>query len=413
MSPAGTATGAARRPRAAAAAGHLANLDGLRAVAALSILVFHVASTGGQIRLEGWQWLFNGGQIGVPVFFVLSGFLLYRPWVRSLLEGRPNPRTVGYLIKRALRILPAYWLVIACYMVTAGRAHVAEPQAWIPLLTLTHTYDPASWYDSSLGPAHLGQMWTLVVEAAWYLVLPLIAAALSWWASRAEPTLSAYCRRLLWGLAALAAISPLYSIAIFVPDRHPLLGLWLPRFFAWFALGMALAVLVVWARLEPAGTVARACRTVSASWGVCWLGAAMLFALGASPLAGPLDLLTPDAFWTSEAHIFVNGLCALALVAPVALAPPEGQPGLDAILGNRVMRFLGKISYGIFLWQMLLVVGWFRWTDRAFNGDLPIDLPVLAAATIALATVSHYLVERPFQLLAHRERKPRRPAPPS
>lgn len=391
--------------------GHQDTLDGVRAVAALAVLVYHVASTAGSIiNPEGPRWLFNGGQIGVPIFFALSGLLLYRPWAAAALDGRAAPHTTTYLRKRALRILPAYWAVIVVYMVTAGRDHIGDPATWTSLLTLTHTYLPAAWWDSGLGPAHLGQFWSLVVEVAWYVTLPFTAAVLAWYARRVRTNdIGVRARRLLTGIGVYASLSFLWTVVTFAPAPHPQMGLWLPRYFVWFAIGMALAVVTVWARLDERRPVAALCRAVSDSWAACWAAAAMLYVVAATPATGPLSLQEPDHFWTSTLHLVVFGLCAAALVAPVALAP-AGHPALGAILGNRVMRFLGRISYGVFLWQLLIIVSWYEAADRVFHGDVATDLPLMAAASIAAGTVSYYLVEWPVQRLTRR-RDLVRPAP--
>ncbi|MFB4313250.1 acyltransferase family protein [Actinomadura sp. 21ATH] len=399
-----------------AVSGHQDALDGIRAIAALIVLVYHVAGSSGALHRGGYGWLYNGGQIGVPIFFALSGLLLYRPWAAAVLDpDRPRPSTRTYLRRRAFRILPAYWAAVVCFMVTAGLAHVTDAVSWVSLLTLTHTYIPDPWWGSTLGPAHLGQIWSLTVEAAWYLTLPATAAVLAWYARRSPAgDVGARARRLLRALAVYAALSFAYTAAMFVPEPKPMMGLWLPRFFAWFAIGMALAVVTVWARLEPAGPVPRLCRTVAGSWRACWAAAALLYVIGSTPATGPLDLVTLDVVWTSMLEVLVNGLCAAALVAPVALAS-ERDTAIGAVLGNPVMRFLGRISYSVFLWQMLIVVGWYEWTGRTFRGDVMTDLPLLLAATIAAATVSYYLVERPVQRLSRprrdRDRRPPAPAP--
>ncbi|SNS87569.1 Peptidoglycan/LPS O-acetylase OafA/YrhL, contains acyltransferase and SGNH-hydrolase domains [Actinomadura meyerae] len=391
--------------------GHQDTIDGVRAVAALAVLVFHVASSAGTItNPDGPGWLFNGGQIGVPIFFALSGLLLYRPWAAAALDGRPSPRTITYLRRRVLRIMPAYWAVIVVFMVTAGRDHIGDPVTWASLMTLTQTYVPDAWWPTGLGPSHLGQFWSLAVEVAWYVTLPVTAAVLAWYARRTRThDVGVRARRLLVGIGVYASLSLPWSVVLFVPERQERMGLFLPRYFAWFAIGMALAVVTVWARLDDRRPVAALCRAVSDSWAACWAAAAMLYVVAATPAAGPLSLQDPDVFWTSVLHVVVFGLCAAAFVAPVALAP-AGQPVLGAILGNPVMRFLGRISYGVFLWQLLIIVSWYDAADRTFRGDVATDLPLMAAATIAAGTLSYYLVEWPVQRLARR-RDRARPAP--
>ncbi|MFI0404903.1 acyltransferase family protein [Actinomadura sp. 3N508] len=378
-------------------------LDGIRAVAALGVLVFHVASAAGSIsNPAGARWLFNGGQVGVPIFFILSGLLLYRPWAAAVLGGGPTPRVGEYLWKRFFRIMPALWVVVVVFMLTAGRDHIDDPLTWGTLLTLTQTYVPDPWWNSGLGPAHLGQLWSLVVEVAWYVTLPFTAAVLAWWARRAgSDDVGVRAKRLLAGIGAYAGISLVYTVFMFVPQWHSQMGLWLPRFFVWFAVGMALAVVTVWARLDERRPVAAMCRAVSDSWAACWVAAAMLYVVSATPATGPIGLQYSDSAWTSALHMIVHGLCAAALVAPVALAPPD-HPVFGAVLGNRMMRFLGRISYGLFLWQSLIIVSWYAAMDRGFRGNVATDLPLMAAATIAVATLSYYLVERPSQWVARR-----------
>ncbi|MCW3040659.1 MAG: acyltransferase 3, partial [Solirubrobacterales bacterium] len=93
-------------------------LDGLRALAALSVVTYHAwlytkprVSSGAKRNTSDYWW--HELRLGLVLFFVLSGFLLFTPWVRSVLDGTRSPSTRSYAIKRAGRILPAYWLAIA------------------------------------------------------------------------------------------------------------------------------------------------------------------------------------------------------------------------------------------------------------------------------------------------------------
>lgn len=365
-------------------------LDGVRAIAAFAVLVLHVGSdTGHTLKTGAIAYLFSGGAIGVPVFFTLSGLLLYRPWVAELLEGGAPVRTRGYLWRRALRILPAYWLVVSYVIVVILPAHRSDVWTWLKLFTLTYNYDPHPWWKNFLGPQGLGQIWSLTVEVAWYAALPLTAAALAWYARRGEtvPDPDRRARRLLTGIGVYAASSFAFTIFIFTPGYHPQFGALLPRFFCWFAIGMTLSVVSAWA---PA---ARFRRTIAESWGTCWAIAAVLYCMAASPLTGPTNFAIPDTTWTSEIRLVLYGLVAAFFVTPVALS--DG-PALKSILGNRVMRFLGRISYGIFLWQMAISVSWYDLTGHVpFTGSFLEEFPVIATLTVVVATVSYYLVEQP------------------
>ena len=93
--------------------------DSLRAIAALSIFGFHIAASQLALNDPDFPWL---GQlnVGVPIFFVVSGFLLYRPFVARRAQGRPAPSLGGYAIRRALRIIPAYWVALTVITVWLG-----------------------------------------------------------------------------------------------------------------------------------------------------------------------------------------------------------------------------------------------------------------------------------------------------
>jgi peptidoglycan/LPS O-acetylase OafA/YrhL len=384
--------------------GHQDALDGVRATAAFAVLLFHVASSTGYIsdtRDDALSWLLSRGEIGVPVFFTLSGLLLYRPWARTVLEGRPPPATGRYLWKRALRLLPAYWVLVVVTQYAYGRAHVHDVWAWVRLLTLTYSYEPHNWWLGYLGPKGLGQIWSLTVEAAFYLTLPVTAVALAAYARRGGDDPDRRGRRLLTGIGVYAAISVVYTFVMFHSRDGVLLGMWLPRYLAWFAVGMALAVLSVWARVVPAGATARFCRTVGESWGACWLIAALLYCVASTPITGKSRLVVTD-IWTSQFNLVLYGLVAAFFVAPVALAA-QAHPAMTAVLGNRVMRFLGKISYSVFLWQFVVIYTWFTVTGHPpFTGDLLVDFPITALLTVAVATASHYLVEEPVRRLGLR-----------
>ncbi|MGI5232722.1 acyltransferase family protein [Actinoallomurus sp. CA-142502] len=386
---------------------HYDALDGVRAVAAFGVLVLHIgADTGGTLRHDAGAWLLSGGAIAVTIFFTLSGLLLYRPWaVRSLDVATDRGVSVGgYYRRRALRILPAYWTLVLYVMIVYLGAHLGDVWTWLRLLTLTYTYAPHPWWGNGLGPEGLWQIWSLTVEVAWYALLPVTAAVLGWYArlrERGAPDAGRRARRLLWAIAAYAALSLIYSVLMFHPAYRPLLGAWLPRYFAWFAIGMALAVVSVRARTGSA-RAARFARTVARSWGTCWLIAAVLYGIAASPLTGPADLTSIDTVWTSEFRLLLYGLVAVFAVGPVALAP-AGDPVMRAVLGNRVMRFLGRVSYGVFLWQVPVLIGWSELVGHTpFTGHFVTEFPVVALLTVAVATVSFYFIERPILRLASR-----------
>lgn len=388
--------------------GHLDAMDGVRAVASFGVLVYHVASTTGASLREGFlPALLSRGDIAVPIFFLLSGFLLYRPWAREAMEGAAPPRVGDYLWKRALRILPAYWLVVAVALSLWSWPRAADPVSWLPFLLLVQNYVPDPWWAGA-SPPGLGQMWSLSVEMTFYLALPLIAVALRALARRgADPV--ARARLLLTGICALALVSPLWAIFSHLPTHRPELGLWLPRSMLYFATGMALAVVSLWAHAEtdPDAPVRRLTRGLRESWVTCWIIAALVYAVAASPVAGG-RLFEIQDLWTDIFEMTLYTVFVLALLAPVALqtAAPSPPSPLRSLLGNRVMRYLGRISYGVFLWQFVVIVGWYELTGQeSFTGGLLTTLVVCTAFTVLLADLSHRLVEAPAQRLRRFRRR--------
>lgn len=412
MGPGPSRTVAAGLPQVS---GHQPALDGMRALAALLVLVFHVATETGDALAPGAVGaLLAGGDMAVPLFFALSGLLLYRPWAAAAIDGAPGPSVRAYLRQRAVRILPAYWLVAVVALLLWSREHLGSPRAWLEVLTLTFTYDPHPWWTGT-GPRGLGQIWSLCVEVSFYLLLPLLAAALAALARRGRGP-EGRARRLLAGIAVLPVLS-LAALAVqFHSAPHPNMHAWLPRALGLFAVGMALAVLGRWAWRESGedGPVRRLCRTLAHSPGLCWSVAGAAYLLGATPLAGD-RFLGPGDFWAGAAELLVSMVFAFFLLAPPALLPEAlgAEPAwLRALMAHRVVRFLGRISYGVFLWQFVVLYLWRELTGQeAFTGSLLLDLAPVAAGTVLLADATHRWVERP--LMDRYARRRPAPAPPA
>ena len=198
----------------------VASLTGIRAVAALLVMGTHAAYTTGKYPQGYWGTFYSRMEIGVPIFFVLSGFLLFGPWVRALAEDRPPPSLARYAWHRVRRIMPAYVItVVVAYVVYHFRTAGPNPgHTWTGLfrnLTLTQVYTDNYLY--SYLHQGLTQMWSLAVEVAFYVALPLMAYLL----------LAVLCRRrrqprlLLAGLVALSLITPLWLVLVHTTDWLP------------------------------------------------------------------------------------------------------------------------------------------------------------------------------------------------
>lgn len=395
--------------------GHQDGLDGLRFVASCAVLIYHVGGFTGDTLYDTPQaWLLARGEIGVALFFVLSGLLLFRPWVKTLLLGAPSPAVPSYLWRRALRILPAFWLVTLVCMFAFNAGKPKTQWDWSEVFLLVHIYDFHPWWPSeAVGPQGLGQMWSLAVEISFYAVLPLLAAALLWWARRGGSSVDRRARRLLIALGVLAVGSFVYLYFTFYPTLRPTMQMWLPRYLCWFLGGMAICTLTVWAQAATPGglRIRRFCQTVAHSPGTCVIAAGVAYAVAATPIAGPrgLGLATLGEM---EMRLFLYGAVAILLVAPVAFQP-KGRTVTNTVFGNPVMRFLGRISYGIFLWQFAALYWFYDLSDyKLFSGGFFLVALVGLAFSIALSTVTYYVLEKPSQALRSVFDDPVRPAGP-
>ncbi|MFD6951164.1 acyltransferase [Nocardiopsis sp. TSRI0078] len=401
-------------------------LDGIRAVAALMILAFHLASETGEALAPGvLGGLLASLDLAVPLFFALSGVLLYRPWARAALDGVRGPRARPYLWRRAARVLPAYWVVAVAALLVYSRDELGSPRYWWEVLTLTFPFntDPP-WFGT--GPYGLGQVWSLSVEVSFYLLLPLFGLVLALWARRGRDV-DARGGRLLIGLAVMAVLGLAALVPQFYPETRSYMHTWLPRAMGLFAAGMALAVLSEWAWREPGadGPVRRFCRTVAASPGVCWLLAGGFYALNTTDAAGNRFVGSGD-IWTSAVHSLTGIGFAFFLIAPAALAPrPDSAPPplrraaawrggrwMEALLRHRVCQFLARISYGVFLWQFMVLYLWRDFTGQEiYTGSFWLDAVPVTIGTVLLAMATHRWVEEPGRRWSRRFLRQKGPRP--
>jgi peptidoglycan/LPS O-acetylase OafA/YrhL len=309
----------------------VASLTGVRALAAILVVGTHAAYTTGKYTHGYWGLVGARMEIGVPIFFVLSGFLLFRPWVKSAATGGPPPSLSRYARHRVRRIMPAYLVtVLVAYVLYHFRVAGPNPgHTWFGLLrnlTLTQIYT-----DGYLGKyLHQGltQMWSLAVEASFYVVLPLLAYLLLVLISRGSwrPKL------MLGALAALALVSPGWLILVHVSHWFPDgARLWLPTYLAWFLGGMILTV------LQAMGVRCYAFVAIPLAV-ICYFIDST--PIGGAPTTSPASL--PEALVKTVFYAVI----ATLTVAPLAL----GDQGMYwRLLASRPMVWLGEISYEIFL----------------------------------------------------------------
>jgi peptidoglycan/LPS O-acetylase OafA/YrhL len=351
----------------------VASLTGIRAVAALLVVGTHSAYTTGKYTHGYFGLVCSRMEMGVPIFFVLSGFLLFGPWVKSLLTGGAPPSVSRYAWHRVRRIMPAYTVtVLVTYVVYHFRTAGPNPgHTWMGLfrnLTLTQIYTKN--YLGAYLHQGLTQMWSLAVEVAFYVVLPLLAYLL----------LSVVCQRrwqprlLLAALGGLALLTPAWLVLVHTTHWLPSSArLWLPTYLAWFVAGMMLSV------LQAMGARCYAFAAIPLAT-VCYF-------IASTPIAGA-PTTTPTGL--SEAlfkAVFYAVVAALA-VAPLGL----GDRGWYArLLASRPMVWLGEISYEIFLIHLvtmeIAMVEVLHY--RVYTGSMLNLFVVTLVITIPLAWLLH------------------------
>lgn len=353
----------------------VASLTGVRAVAALLVLGTHAAYTTGKYTHGFVGLVYSRMEIGVPIFFVLSGFLLFGPWVKAAANGTDAPSVGRYAWHRVRRIMPAYVVtVVVAFLIYHFRTAGPNPgHSWMGLfrnLTLTQIYTDN--YMFSYLHQGLTQMWSLAVEVAFYVALPVLAWLL----------LVVLCRRhwrpwlLLTGLGGLALISPLWMILVhtthFLPDGA---RLWLPGYLAWFVGGMLLAVLSAMG-IRMYGFVAVPLAVI------CYL-------IASTPIAGE-PTTSPTGLGQALVKTGFYAVIATLVVAPLAL----GNRGWYArLLATRPMVWLGEISYEIFLVHLVVMeiamVNVLHWP--VYTGSAPVLFVVTLLLTIPVAWLLHRL----------------------
>lgn len=376
-------------PPVAGAAGFLPACEGLRAAAALGVLVTHVAFQTGSVTdtIMGRTW--GRFDLAVAVFFALSGFLLWRPHARSArAEAAKAGSTARYLRHRIVRIMPAYLVVVIAVLVLLPEAHGASLQTWLGNLALVQVFVP---YSLTSG---LTQMWSLSVEMAFYLLLPLLAWVL--WRLRGPaarwrvPVIAAAALlSLAWGFLPIPTVDGVHH------DN------WLPGYLAWFAAGMILAEQA----MRPPAWAVRLARAP----GLMLAVAAVAFIVAASPLAGPpglVDLVAREY----AAKIVAGAILGYALLAPIVL----GVPGrAHPILAHPVALTLGRWSYALFLWHVAVLMVVFPILGvPPFSGYMLVVLLLTVAISVPIASISFALVEEPSRRALHAwEERRYRPRP--
>lgn len=344
-------------------------LEGLRAIACCGIIVTHVAFQTGADHGSLFNRMMARTDFFVPVFFALSGFLLWRGHHGSFSFDAANLRALaGYYVKRVGRIMPAYWVTVVAVLLLFPVAGNPGVLAIIANLFLGQIYVSHGLLG---GLTHL---WSLCVEMAFYLVMPVLAIVFGRRNRAIRVGIIVALGTLSFGWAFIPAFAEAPGPGELNPHVMP------PAFTAWFGVGLLSAELegISGPRVE---------RIIARIRPVFWLLAIAMLAVAASDGPEGLTHAEPAEF----ARRTLYGLVfAASLITPYALAPRS------AFLESAWMQALGRWSYSIFLWHMAMLSLVFPLLGiNLFSGHTALVMVATFVLTVPVAALSYSLVEEP------------------
>jgi len=372
-------------------------LDGLRAIAVLLVLVFHSWYKVPGYLAAGQPESSNpldAGHTGVHLFFVLSAFLLFQPYARWLFGLQSRPSALLFFKRRALRVGPAYWICLF-FILLAGSLGVRRlADVGLHAVFLQNLYGPSTY---SLD----GVFYTMAIEVQFYLTLPLLGWFCFQLVKRGglRPGLAVgVCAASMFAIALIdKALSTTSLTAIPTLGTALLTFSSLPYWYSVFAMGIAASTIYVY--LTTAGrarfsNVATAGSAVFAGGLALWLALVFVPALAQSP--APL-----------------MGVAYSSILLGVVF----GWKGIRAIFEWKPLRFVGLISYSLYLWHLAVLKVFDRFlVHLPLTEHVIVRLVLLLTFGVAFAYLSYQLTERPFMNARrkahdrpHEDRLPQRP----
>ena len=381
---------------------HFPCFDAFRFFGMTMVLVVHATFATRpwvQEHLPGWlQAVLERMDVGVAVFFMISGFLLFRPFIARQLQGRPPGSTATFFRRRMLRVVPGYWFALTVCVVVLGQLLGSVKDAFLYYFLLF----PFASTDVALGggPGQEGdyaipQAWSLTAEFIFYLMLPVIAVLMVRWGSKKSA--QAQIRNALLICSALYLFGQAFRLYFLTahPSWERVATIWAPNWVDFFAIGMAMATFSVWE--HAGGGLPRFLRYLGDHPVVSWVIAAVVV-LSSATFRAPI---TPGEYGAEYfVRWFMFGVFAFFLLAP-AMFGDQTRGRARRFLASRPLVFLGTISLGFYLFHLALLFNVQDWLapsgeSGAFYGSLPTVFGLTFVLSIAFAAISYYLVERPF-----------------
>jgi len=361
--------------------GRLGVLDGLRGIAVLLVLWYHVWEISWLQAPAPWlQFIPETGFIGVHLFFFLSGFVITYPFVRAAAQNVQQPTWGHFAWRRFIKIVPSYLLSIAiAYAIGyASTQSIGEPP-WRDLLT--HLFFVHTWWPDTFGGIN-GVLWTLAVEVEFYFVFPLV-----WWFFKRQPLVTTAAMILIAWLWRSWAAGCCFS------NDFPRLEDNLPGYLDIFACGMFAA----WIFVHRSDWIAQRPRLRALAPVAAIAAVAVLVAL----LQNLFAFRTADQ-WSAVWQIDKRSWLAVTFAA-IAIASLWSPMWWQMLLANPLFRFLALISYNLYLYHQMIARELLSRHVPPFAGDPHFDAAwqygytiVAVTAAIAFSALVTFGFERPL-----------------
>jgi len=381
---------------------HVRALDGVRAIAAIAVLLTHVGFLTGAVVPSMSGALTARLDIGVALFFTLSGFLMLRPWIATAIGDREHgPALLDYARKRTARILPAYWAAMtAVLLLEAGRVFSEDLSSSLrvgPTSVLRHVFVVQGLFGSYFST--FSQTWSLTTELTFYLVVPLIGVGLVR-VCRTAPSRTArllVVQRVCAGFVVIGAVAATYC-ASDLPGSSPTLGTSLLGHAAWFAAGAWVCTRTM--SEGPSSTS----RSADERLGL----AAVLLVLAASPLGGGLLFDRGAPVHAGLRELLYAAVGALIVSAACRRRDVDGSAALR-VLSSGALVWIGERSYAVFLWHLPIAFGLMTLLKLdLFEGSFLVVAGLTLGCSLIVADISWRLLERPVLATVNRRSESRR-----
>lgn len=365
--------------------------DGLRILGMLGVLCFHTAfATGADQNGQTWYGqLLSNAQVAVPMFFVISAFLLTRPFLLRSFQDRPTPRATPWLRRRLIRVYPTYWFILTFVVVFLGVNLNGLRNAFLYYSLLF----PFARTEVALGfggTAGIADAWFLTTDICFYFMIPVLTYLLVRCTRRA--TVQRKVQVALLGCGVLWLFGQLFRA--YVVAGAPSWGrralIWPTNWIDFFAMGMAFATISAAATLgiRIPSPIEWLSRHPARSWAIAGVGYLVLLTFSPPRVPGTVGA----EYWF---RFFCWAVVVVFIVVP-AMFGDQTQGVGRRVLSSRVAVFGGAISYGFYLFHLAVL---HQIQDRLgyapFSGGFVPIYVVTAAVTVVLAAFAHYTVERP------------------